>query len=320
MKKAIVLLGALAGLLTAGTLLAQSWPSRPVRLIVPFASGSDTDFLTRIVATHLAGVFGQPFLVENRVGAGGAIAGEFVAKSPPDGYTFFSATTGQIQVLPLVQKVSYDGHRDFVPVANIANSLFLLAIHPSIPAKTLREFIDYVKANPGKLNYGSSGTGTIGHLSSALLSRRAGLTMTHVPYKGSLPAVADLVGGQIQVLFNVTRTFLPYLRAGNVIALGVSSEKRARELPDVPSIAESFPGFKTDAWNGLLAPAKTPRDIVERLGREVARYVKEPAAIDSIRKIGLVPSGIALEEFAEYLRAEQPMWADAVKAAGIKQE
>ncbi|MBI2318902.1 MAG: tripartite tricarboxylate transporter substrate binding protein, partial [Betaproteobacteria bacterium] len=204
MKKAIILLGALLVWSMSASGLAQTWPNRPVRLIVPFASGSDTDFLTRIVGTHLAGVFGQPFVVENRVGASGAIAGEFVAKSPPDGYTFFSATTGQIQVVPLVQKVNYDGYRDFVPVANIANSLFLLAVHPSIPARTLREFIEYAKANPGKLNYGSSGTGTISHLSAALLSRRAGLTMTHVPYKGSLPAVTDLVGGQIQVLFNVT--------------------------------------------------------------------------------------------------------------------
>lgn len=320
MKKAIALLSTLVCLSMAGAVFAQSWPDRPVRFIVPFASGSDTDFLSRIVGTHLASVFGQPFVVENRVGAGGSIAGEFVAKSAPDGYTFFAATTGQLQVVPLVQKVNYDWHKDFVPVANIANSLFLLAINPSIPAKTLRQFIEYAKANPGKLNYGSSGTGTISHLSAALLSRRAGITMTHVPYKGSLPATTDLISGQIQVLFNVSRTFLPYISAGKVVALGVSSEQRARDFPDVPSIAELYPGFKTDAWNGVLAPAKTPRDIVERLAMEISRFVKERSTIERIQKIGLVPSGIVLEEFAKYLQAEEPMWRDAVKAAGIRQE
>ena len=320
MKKAIAFLSSLAFLSMAGAVFAQSWPDRPVRFIVPFASGSDTDYLARIVSTHLASVLGQPFVVENRVGAGGAIAGEFVAKSAPDGYTFFSATTGQLHVVPLVQKVNYDWHKDFVPVANIANSLFLLAIHPSIPAKTLRQFIEYARANPGKLNYGSSGTGTISHLSAALLSRRAGITMTHVPYKGSLPATTDLISGQIQVLFNVSRTFLPYISAGKVVALGVSSEQRARDFPEVPSIAELYPGFKTDAWNGVLAPAKTPRDIVERLAMEISRFVKERSTIESIQKIGLVPSGIVLEEFAKYLQAEEPMWTDAVKAAGIRQE
>lgn len=320
MKKALALLSSLACLSMAGAVFAQSWPDRPVRLIVPFASGSDTDFLARIVGTHLASVFGQPFVVENRVGAGGAIAAEFVAKSAPDGYTFFHATTPQLQVVPLVQKVNYDRHKDFVPVVNIANSLFLLAIHPSVPAKTLQEFIEYARANPGKLNYGSSGTGTISHLSAALLSRRAGITMTHVPYKGSLPATTDLISGQIQVMFNVSRTFLPYISAGKVVALGVSSEQRARDFPDVPSIAELYPGFKTDAWNGVLAPAKTPRDIVERLAMEISRFVRERSTTETIQKLGLIPSGIVLEEFAKYLQAEEPMWTDAVKAAGIRQE
>lgn len=320
MKKAIALLGSLACLSMAGAVLAQAWPDRPVRFIVPLASGSDTDYLARMVGTHLTSVFGQPFIIENRVGAGGAIAAEFVAKSPPDGYTFLSATTPQIQVVPLIQKVNYDRHKDFVPVANIANSLFLLGVHPSLPVKNLREFIEYAKANPGKLNYGSSGAGTISHLSTALLSRRAGITMTHVPYKGSLPATTDLIGGQIQVLFNVSRTFLPFLNAGKVVALGVSSEQRSPDLPDVPAIAESYPGFKTDAWNGILAPAKTPRDILERLATAVSRFVKERSTVESIRKLGLVPSGIVLEEFSRYVQAEEPMWADAVKASGIQQE
>ncbi|OGA33567.1 MAG: hypothetical protein A3G80_07605 [Betaproteobacteria bacterium RIFCSPLOWO2_12_FULL_62_13b] len=320
MKKAIVLLGALAGLMTAGAVPAQSWPNHPVKLIVPFAAGGTVDVVTRIVANRLTAVLGQQFLVENRTGAGGSIAAEFVAKSAPDGYTFFAASTGQIQLVPLVIKVAYDGLKDFVPVVNIATNPFVLSIHPSIPAKTLREFVDYAKARQGKLNYGSSGTGAIGHLTSALLVARAGLTMTHVPYKGNAPAMADLVGGQVQMVFGPVAEMIAYMRADKVTVLGVSSGKRTRELPGVPSIAETYPGFHIEAWVGLLAPAGTPRDIVERLAREISRFVKEPAAIDSIRKIGMEPSGIALEEFTELISREKPMWVDAAKAAGIKQE
>lgn len=320
MKKTIVLLSALAGLMTAGAVLAQSWPNRPVRLIVPFAPGGTVDLATRIAAKRLTAVLGQPFLVENRTGAGGSIAAEFVAKSARDGYTFFSAATPHIQVVPLVIKVAYDGFKDFDPVVIIATNPFVLSIHPSIPAKTLGEFVDYVKARQGKLNYGSSGTGAMGHLTSALLLARAGLTMTHVPYKGNAPAMADLVGGQVQMVFGPVAEMVAFMHANKVTVLGVSSGKRIRELPGVPTIAETYPGFDVEAWVGLLAPAGTPRDIVERLAREIGRFVKEPAAIDSIRKIGMDPSGIALEDFTELIRREKPMWVDAVKAAGIKQE
>jgi len=313
-----VLTALLAGALVPATASAQAWPSRPVKLVVGFAAGGNTDAIGRIAAERLGSALGQPFLVENRVGASGAIAAEFVAKSPPDGYTFYVGATPNILVIQLVNKVNFDGQKDFVPVAIMATNPFVLAIHASIPARTLREFVDYAKTRPGQLNYGSGGTGTIAHLSSALMLARAGVSVTHVAYKGGAPAVADLVGGQIQMYFGNASELIPHMRGGKITVLGVSSEKRARELPEVPSIAETYPGFQTYTWNGLFAPIGTPRAIVERVAQEVVRMVKDPVVVDRIHKIGSDPSGVALEEFAELIRKEQPMWVEAVKAAGIR--
>ncbi|MBI4293530.1 MAG: tripartite tricarboxylate transporter substrate binding protein [Betaproteobacteria bacterium] len=307
----------LAGALVPATAGAQTWPARPVKLVVGFAAGGNTDAIARIAADRLGAALGQAFLVENRVGASGAIAAEAVAKSPPDGYTFFVGATPNILVVPRVNKVNYDGQKDFIPVAIIATNPFVLAIHPSIPAKTLREFVDYAKTRPGQLNFGSGGAGTVAHLSGALLLSRAGIRVAHIPYKGGAPAVADLIGGQIQMYFGNASELIPHIRAGKATVLGVSSEKRARELPEVPSIAETYPGFHTHTWNGLFAPVGTPRAIVERTAQEVARMVTDPVVVERLHKIGTDPSGIALEKFAELIAKEVPMWVEAVKAAGI---
>jgi tripartite-type tricarboxylate transporter receptor subunit TctC len=298
MKKAVALLL----LVFATGAAAQSWPSRPVRLVVPFGAGGNTDLCTRITAERLSAVFGRQFLVENRLGASGTIAAEHVLKSEPDGYTFFIGSTVQISVLPLFAKLNFDPRRDFIPVAIVASNPFVLGIHASIPAKNLREFTEYVKARPGKFSYGSGGTGTIGHLSGALFLARAGLDMVHVPYKSGPQGVGDLAGGQLQMYFGTPTDIIPHARAGKITIIGVSSEKRLREIPDVPAIAETYPGFNLYSWNGLLAPAGTPRDIVERLAREVTRI------------------GIALDEFAELVRREHPLWVEVVKTAGIKPE
>ncbi len=320
MSKRIAWLAVLISWIAMGTALAQSWPNRAVKLVVPFAAGGNTDAIARIAGERLSSALGQPFLVENRVGAAGAIAAEYVARSAPDGYTLFVGATPNILVVPMVNKVNYDGQKDFVPVAIVATNPFVLGIHPSIGAKTLREFVAHVKARPGKLNYGSGGSGSIGHLSGALLLARAGISMTHIPYKGGAPAVADLVGGQIQMYFGNAAELIPHMRSGKVTVLAVSTEKRAREIPDVPSAAETYPGFHTYTWNGLFAPTGTPRAIVERVAQEVVRMVKEPAVVDRIHKIGSDPSGIALEELVNLIRREKSMWAEAVKAAGIKQD
>jgi len=301
-------------------LLAQSWPSRPVRIVVPFPAGGNIDLVGRIAADRLSVSLGQPFIVENRAGAGGAIAAEFVARAPADGYTIFAAATPHLSILPLVQKVGYDPVKDFSPVAILATNPFVLGVQNSIPARSLQEFISYAKLRPDQLNYGSAGAGTFGHLAGALFVTRAGLQMTHIPYKGGAPAVSDLVGGQIQMYFGNAAELIPNSRAGKVRLLAVSTNKRARELPEVPTVAETFPNFDLSNWVGLLVASATPRVIVERLAQEVSRMVLDPLVIERIQKLGADPSGVALGDFISVLNAERAMWANAVDAAGIRMQ
>jgi len=259
------LLVSLLGLVAASA-AAQSWPQRPVHVIVPFVAGGNTDSQARIVTERLNEALGQPFVVENKVGAGGAIAAEYVAKSTPDGYTLFFAASPQFS-LPLVQKVNFDPYQDFAPVSIVGTNAFVLGVHVSVPARTVREFVDYVKARPGQLNYASAGAGTTTHLTAALFLVRAGLRMTHVPYKGGAQAVADLVGGQVQMYFGNASELMPHAQGGKVHLLAVSSAKRTPQLPDVPAIAETYPGFATGTWNGFLAPTGTPQPIIDRLAQ-----------------------------------------------------
>jgi tripartite-type tricarboxylate transporter receptor subunit TctC len=307
----------LGAILWCSTLWAQSWPQRAVKVVVPFVAGGNTDNQARIVSERLAATLGQPFVVENRVGAGGAIAAEFVAKSAPDGYTLFFAASPQFS-LPLLQKVNFDPYKDFIPVSIVGTNPFVLGIHESVPAKTVKEFVDYVKARPGQLNYASAGAGTTTHLTGALFLSRAGLKMAHVAYKGGAQAVADLVGGQVQMYFGNASELIQHSKSGRITLLGVSSEKRTPQLPDVPAIAETYPGFRSGTWNGYLAPAGTPAAIVQRLAQEVAKVVREPATAERLRSIGVEPMGNTPEQFAEYVRRDAPIWKDAVNAAGIK--
>jgi tripartite-type tricarboxylate transporter receptor subunit TctC len=256
-------------------------------------------------------------VVENRVGAGGAIAAEFVAKAPADGYTLFFAASPQFS-LPLLQKVSFDPYKDFAPVSIVGTNPFVLGIHASVPAKTLKEFVEYAKAHPGQLNFASAGAGTTTHLTGALFLSRAGLRMTHIPYKGGAQAVSDLVGGQVHMYFGNASELIQHSKSGKITLLGVSSEKRTPQLPDVPAIAETYPGFRSLTWNGYLMPTGTPAPIIQRLAEEVAKVVREPATAERLRSIGVEPVGNTPEEFAEYVRKDAPVWRDAVTAAGIK--
>jgi tripartite-type tricarboxylate transporter receptor subunit TctC len=299
---------------------AQDWPQRPVRVIVPFAAGGNTDQIARIAAERLTAAFGQQFVVENRVGAGGAIAAELVARSTPDGYTLFVAAVSQIAILPYVQKVSYDPVKDFAPISSIGTNPFVLGVHVSIPAATLKEFVDYAKARPGQLNYASGGNGTIGHLSGALFVSRADLKMTHVPYKGGAPAVADLVAGVVQMYFGNASELIQHSKSGKIRLLGVSSETRAPQLPEVPAIAETFPGFRTLTWNGLLAPAGTPPAVVQKVAAEVRKAVRDPAVAERLTNIGVDPLGSTPTEFADAIRTDSVIWQDAIKAAGMTRE
>ncbi len=318
MKTWIALYIAIGATLAAPLLQAQTWPQRPVKLIVPFTAGGSSDAQARIISDRLSTAFGQQFLVENRVGASGAIAAEFVAKSPADGYTLFFAATPQVSVVPLIQKVNYDPLKDFAPISMLGTNAFVLGVHNSVPAKTLKEFIDYVKAHPGEVSYSSAGTGTVGHLTAALFAARAGLTMIHVPYKGA-QAATDLVAGQVQMYFGPAADLIQHSNGGKIRLLAVSSEKRAPQLPDLPAIAESYPGFRTVVWNGLLAPAATPKQIIDRVAQEVAKAARDPGTIERLNKIGVDALGNTPAAFAALIRSEAPLWRDAVNAAGIKE-
>jgi tripartite-type tricarboxylate transporter receptor subunit TctC len=309
-------LGLMLALFTASA-LAQSWPQRAVHVIVPFVAGGNTDSQARIVCERLNELLSQPLVVENKVGAGGAIAAEYVAKSAPDGYTLFFAASPQFS-LPLVQRVNFDPFKDFAPISIVGTNAFVLGVHVSVPANTVQQFVDFVKAHPGQLNYASAGAGTTTHLTAALFLARAGLQMTHVPYKGGAQAVADLVGGQVQMYFGNASELIPHSQGGKIRLLAVSSAKRTPQLPDVPALAETYPGFATGTWNGFLAPTGTPRAIIERLAQEVAKVVHEPATAERLRKIGVEPLGNTPAQFGALVQREAPIWRDAVKAAGIR--
>jgi len=320
MKNWIALCIAIGTTLAAPLLQAQTWPQRPVKVIVPFTAGGNTDTQARIISERLSVALGQQFIVENRVGAGGAIAAEFVAKAPADGYTLFFAASSQIMIVPLIQKLNYDPLKDFAPISILGTNPFVLAVHISVPAKTLQDFIDYAKAHPGELNYSSGGTGSATHLAAALFASRAGLKMSHVPYKGGAQSVTDLVGGQIQMVLGNASDMIQHSKSGKIRLLAVSGEKRAPQFPDLPTIAEFYPGFRSGTWNGFFAPAATPRTVIDRVAHEMAKAARDPDIIERLNKIGVDALGNTPAEFAARIRSEAPLWRDAVNAAGIKQE
>jgi tripartite-type tricarboxylate transporter receptor subunit TctC len=314
--------GMSAGLFGAMPARAQSsWPVRPVKMIVPFAAGGNTDSIARLIAERFTQSLGQPFVVENRVGAGGALAADLVAKSAPDGYTLFVAAMANLAILPAINKVNFDPVRDFVPISNIGSNPFVLGIHRSVPATTVREFIDFVRRNPGKFNYASGGSGSVSHLSAALFVKRAELDMAHVSYKGGAPAVVDLLAGNVQMYFGNFSELAPHAAGGQIRLLGVSSERRVVQLPDVPTISESgLPGFRTVTWNGLLAPAGTSQAIIDRASSLVREVVGTDSARARLAQLGVDPIGSSPSEFAATLRADLATWAEAARVANLKME
>ena len=315
--KSIIAVLASALALTSGTLMAQAYPNKPVKVIVPYLAGGNTDGIARIISEALSRAFIQQFVVENRPGAGGAIAAELVAKAPPDGYTLFLTAQGVFAILPHIQKVNFDPLKDFAPISIVGTNPFVLAVNPSLGVKTQKEFVDYVKAHPG-LAYGSGGNGSISHLSPAVFANRAGLQMTHVPYKGGADAVTALLGNQVAMYFGNFSDIVPHARAGRMVMLGVSSDKRDRQLPKVPAIAESYPGFRTVTWNGLVAPAGTPSDIVYRVANEVQKATRDQAVTQRLLKIGVDPAGSTPAEFVDTIKKDYDYYREAVKHAGLK--
>jgi tripartite-type tricarboxylate transporter receptor subunit TctC len=297
---------------------AQGWPQRPVMLIVPFAAGGNTDGIARITAQRLSDALGKVFVVENRPGAGGAIAAEMVARAAPDGYTLLVAALPVMAIVPVINKVHYDAQKDFTPITNIATNPFVLVVNKDIPVKTLKEFIDYVKAHNGQLTYGSAGVGTLNHLSMALFLKKAGIEMIHAPYKGNAPALADVIAGTTQAMFSNFSDALPQADAGNVRMLALSSERRSPLAKNLPTVAESgFPDFNILTWNGLMGPANTPRPIVDKIAAVVAEAVKDPKFSARLSEFGVDPLGSSPEQFKATLAKDVATWAEAVSIAGI---
>jgi tripartite-type tricarboxylate transporter receptor subunit TctC len=319
-RSAVVLLLGLAVVLPA---IAQStsYPQRPIRLVVPYSAGGSTDTVARITGARLSERLGQQVVIDNRTGGGTLIGTEIVQRATPDGYTLLMATPPLAVNPSLYPKVSYVLERDFVAVGNVAGSTNLLAVHPSMPANTVAELVALLKAAPGKYTYGSSGIGGAGHLAMALFESMAGVQAIHVPYKGGAPAVADLVAGRLNLMMANLTTAQPHIRAGKLRGLGVGKAKRSPLFPEMPTIAEAgVKGYEANNWNGVVAPAGTPRAAIERLHRDIVATLQEPAIAERMMKAGLEPVGDTPAEFAQYLKSESVKWGRLVKSAGIKPE
>ena len=301
---------------------AQSYPSKPIRLIVPFAAGGGNDNIARLVGKRLNENLGQPLVIDNRPGAGGVVGAELAAKSPPDGYTLFLGGVGSHAVNPnLNEKLPYDPIRDFSPVILLARAPLILVVHPSVPARTFAEFVAYARKNPGKLNFASNGNGSSAQLAAVMFDSMAGAEMVHVPYKGLAPALTDLLSGQVQVMFSSPVAILPHIKAGKLRALAVTGEKRMASLPEAPTVAESgFPGYEASSWYGILAPAGTSREIVARLNAEFLKALEQPDVRNSLIADGAEPVGDTPEQFAAYIRSEKERMGKLIRDARIRME
>jgi tripartite-type tricarboxylate transporter receptor subunit TctC len=312
-----IFLGLFIGLVLTAPVRAADWPQQPVTVVVPFGAGGNTDTMARMVTQRLQERLGQPFVIDNRGGAGGAIAMGQIARAPADGYTLVFAASPQIEVVPLLRQVNYDPIKDFVPISVFGAGPFVLGIQKTIPAQNLQEFIAYAKQHGGKINYGSGGPGTVAHLAGAMFSQRAGFEATHIPYKGGGQAVGDLIAGQTEMYFGNASELVQANGTGKVTIIAVSSEQRMAQFPGVPTISETMPDFVLTSWNGFMAPAGLPKPIVELLAKEVAEIAREPEVQKRLFDLGIKPVGNTPSEFAATIKKEMPFFAAAVKAAGI---
>ena len=299
---------------------AQAWPTKPVRFIVPYPAGGTSDILARTIGQKLGDALGQTIVVENKPGANGNVGADYVAKAAPDGYTFLLADIGAIAISPSVYTtLPFDPVKDFSPVTMVAYSPHILAVHPALPAQSVKDLVALAKSKPGKLNYAASSTGSAPHLAGVEFAARSGIDWAYIPYKGGAQAVTDVVGGQADVLFNGMLATYPQVKGGKLRILAVSSANRLASIPDVPTVAESgYPGFVTGSWQGILAPPGTPREIVAKLGGEVGKILATPEMKEKLEAQGAEVRVMTPQEFSAFIASERDRWAKVVKEAGIK--
>jgi tripartite-type tricarboxylate transporter receptor subunit TctC len=311
----------LAAVALATGALAQAYPSKPVRVVVSFPPGAGVDIVARTVMPKLADALGQQFVIDNRAGASGNLGSEVAAHAPPDGYTLLFTPASVASSQALYTKLNYNLARDLEPISMVAAAPFVLVVHPSLPVKTVKELIAMAKAKPGQLLYASTGNGGSPHLATEMFRQQANIDITHIPYKGTPPAVTDLIAGQVSMMFANTLSVLPYVNSGRLRALAISSAKRSAAAPAIPTIAENgMPGFDSVTWFGVLAPAGTPRDIINKLGTELRRIAQTKAVADQLIAQGADPIGSTAEEFGARIKSDIAKWTVIIKAAGIKAE
>jgi tripartite-type tricarboxylate transporter receptor subunit TctC len=305
---------------TFGAAQAQAWPNRPIRLVVPFAAAGAADLAARVLAQKLGNALGRPVVVENRGGAAGNIGTDNVAKSQPDGYSLLLTSLSPISIAPHLDKnLSFNPSRDLIPVSLVANVACVLVVNPAVPAKTVSELLTYSKVNPGKVFYGSSGTGDGSHLAGELFNSMTGTSIVHVPYKGGAPAMMDLMSGQIQLMFASMASAMPNIKSGKVRALAVTENKRSNLGPDLPTVSEAgVPGFEYISWLGIFVPAGTPPDIVARLSTELAKILQMPDVRERLLDAGLDPLSSTPNQFAAYIKTDSAKWARVIQEANVK--
>ena len=318
-RKLIVALGMLG--FASVIAVAQSWPQKPIRMIVPFPPGGGTDFVGRLVAKHLSQRLGQTIFVENRGGANGTVGLQALMQSNPDGYTIATTSDTPLTVNPLLyENLPYEPLRDFVLVAAVARSAEMLAVHPSIPARNVPELIAFAKENPDRLSFGSGGVGNFSHLAMELFSLETGVKLLHVPYKGTGPAAMALIAGDVQIGFIPVQTLLPYVKSGQLVAIAIGEPQRMPSLPDVPTVSETLPGFETAAWEGIVVPAGTPKEIVTRLREATLSIMRDPAIAKQFTDQQKIVMALGPNEFADLIRKDSAKWEKVIKAAHIKKE
>lgn len=312
-------LAGIALALCSAASFAQAWPAKPITIVVPFGAGGNTDAIARLTANHLTKALGTAVVVDNRPGASGLIAAKAVLAAPADGYTLFMATATQMVTAPFVNpNFNYDPAKDFAPIVNIGANAFVIATKASLPAKNLGELVALAKQQPGKLSYGSGGTGALTHLSAYMFTKRAEIDMAHIPYRGGAPAMTDLLGGVIDMYSASPSEVIPQATSGKIRLLAVSSATRLKELPNVPTIAETFPGHEVTTWNGLLAKAGTPTEVLDRIAAEVVKMKDDPAAVQKLEEAGVVPTFTARAAFGAQIQRELAMWGKVLKNSGIR--